>query len=346
MPARISPSRIAALAGALVVGALAVSMIARRSPAQTTPIAPGSTIRRAGAELAALARVAAPAAALAEVTPPAALPASLEGTDADGAVHADAAGHLVIDLEIRRLFDHFLAATGEEPIATLRVRIIAVLRARLPATAAAEGIELLDRYLAYRDAARRLAPVSPDPAAGLAQVHDLRSAMFSPAVVQAWFADEEAATYAALARRDVVLDTRLSAAERDRRLAELEARTPAAVREARAAALAPLDQLARETAMRATGASDAQIAAVRTAALGADAAARLSELDKAHAAWDARLAQFRAARASLLAELRLDDTERRRRIDELLARSFSPSERIRVEALDRLPGGAAGSAAR
>jgi lipase chaperone LimK len=224
----------------------------------------------------------------------------------------------------------------------IRARIIAVLRARLPATAADEGIAILERYLAYRQAARGVAP-SQDLQATLDQIHDLRARMFSPEVARAFFADEEAATYAALARRDVLLDTSLPDAERERRLAEIDVRTPIAVREAREAAMAPIQLLARETAMRAAGASDPQIAAARVAALGADAAARLAELDRAHAAWDTRLARFRAARAAVVADPQLDDAERRRRIDELLARSFSAPERIRIEALDRI---AAGSSAR
>lgn len=76
--------------------------------------------------------------------------------------------------------------------------------------------------------------------------------------------------------------------------------------------------------------------AARTAALGADAAARLAELDRAHAAWDAKLARFRGERAAVLADPRLDDAERGRRIDDLLARSFTAAARIRVEALDHM----------
>ena len=108
---------------------------------------------------------------------------------------------------------------------------------------------------------------------------------------------------------------------------------------ARAAATAPLNELNREIQLRAAGASDQEIAAARTAAFGADAAARLADLDRAHAAWDARLAQFRAARAAILADPALDDAERQRRIDALLAQSFTESERRRVEVLDRIASG-------
>lgn len=330
-------ARTLAIAGGIAVLGLVVVMGQRTSRAPTPRPAPGVVAQRpaAGAPAAAVAP-AAPVIPPADPVPPTALPGSLEGTDADGVLEADAAGHLVVTIELRRLFDHFLAASGEEPIATMRGRIIAVLRARLPAVAAGEAIEILDRYLAYRDAARALATPPSDPRAGLDQVRDLRRKLFSPVVVQAFFADEEAAIYAALDRRDVLADTTLSAAVRDRRLAEIDARAPAAVREARAAATAPIDELNREAALRAAGASDQQIAAARTAALGADAAARLAELDRAHAAWDERLARFRSERAAVLANPALDDAERRRRIDDLLARSFTPAEQIRVEAIDRM----------
>ncbi len=330
-------------AGVLLVVVLAAALVVRHGrhapPAPPAPSTPPPAERMHAAEPAA-----APgptAAPTARIEPPAALPGSLEGTDPDGALRVDDAGHLVIDLELRRLFDHFLSATGEEPLATIRARIVAALHARLPATAEAEAIAILDRYLAYRDAARQLSPPA-DPRAGLGQLHDLRARMFAPEVARAFFADEEAATYAALDRRDALLDPALSPAERDRRIAEIDSRLPAAVREARAAATAPIDELNREQAMRAAGAGDDQIAAARAAAFGPEAAARLAELDRTRAAWDARLARFRAARAALLADPGLDDAERSRRIAELLASSFTPQEQIRVAALDQIAADRAG----
>jgi lipase chaperone LimK len=326
-----------AIAGGATVVVLVVLMSGRTSHAPTARSAPHVVAQRptAGGPATA-ASPASPVVPSADPVPPATLPGSLEGTDADGVLEADADGHLIVTIELRRLFDHFLAASGEEPIATMRGRIIAVLRARLPGAAATEATAILDRYLAYRDAARGLTPAPSDPRAGLDEVRDLRRKLFSPVVVQAFFADEEAAIYAALDRRDVLADTTLPTAERDRRLAEIDARAPAAVRAARAAATAPIDELNREAALRAAGASDQQIAAARTTALGADAAARLAELDRAHAAWDEKLARFRSERAAVRADPAIDDAERRRRIDDLLARSFTPAERIRVEALDRM----------
>ena len=323
---------VLAIAGGIALVVL-VAWRGGRAPAHRLP--PRATLPGATD----VARVApAPAPTLAgqrAAPPPAGLPTSLEGSEPDGAIAADAAGHLIVDIELRRLFDYFLAATGEEPVATIRDRIIATLRQRLPELAASEAIAILDRYLAYREAVRQSTPAR-DPAAELDRLHDLRQQMFSPDVAKAFFADEEAAIYAAFARRDALLDPALSPAERDRRIADLDARLPPAVRAARAAATAPIDQMKRDAAMRAAGATDQDITAARTAALGAEAAARLAELDRARAAWQARLDAFRAQRAALLADPALDPAERQRRVDDLLARSFTSQERIRVEALDRI----------
>lgn len=339
---RPAPAVFVGIATGTAILGLALAVRSCREPEPPPPAAPAAPAASAAVPASAPSARVPPA--VDPAAPPAALPRSLEGTEADGAVTADAAGHLIVDLELRRLFDHFLIATGEEPLAGIRARILAALRARLPEPATSEAAAILDRYLAYRDAAGRLA-LPADPRAGLAQVHELRGRMFAPEVARAFFADEEAATYAVLDRRDVALDPALPAAERDRRLAEIDARLPAAVRDARAAATAPIDELERERAMRAAGATDQQVAEARTAAVGEAAAARLAELDRSRAAWDARLAQFRAARAALLADPALDGAERSRRIEQLVASSFTPEERIRVEALDHIAGSTAGSTA-
>jgi len=71
--------------------------------------------------------------------------------------------------------------------------------------------------------------------------------------------------------------------------------------------------------------------------LGAEAAARLAELDRQRAAWTARLEDYRARRAAIEGSIS-DPGDRTSAIEDLLARSFSAEERIRVEALDRMDG--------
>ena len=66
----------------------------------------------------------------------------------------DASGRFVATPDARRLFDYFLATAGEEPVADIRARIVAVIDRRLSGDAARDATALLDRYLAYRERAR------------------------------------------------------------------------------------------------------------------------------------------------------------------------------------------------
>jgi hypothetical protein len=109
------------------------------------------------------------------------LPASLRGTEVAGALPVDARGHLRVVPAVLELFDWFLAASGEEPIAQTRARIEAEIRVRLEPPAEGEALALLDRYLAYREAVRVLAE---SDASGLSlerrfqRVRELRRANF------------------------------------------------------------------------------------------------------------------------------------------------------------------------
>src|SRR5215470_16216138 len=75
-------------------------------------------------------------------------PASLAGTEVDGALEIDADGGLRVTRELRRYFDYFLSATGEEDEAAIRARIVAHAEPRLSARALARLEGALDRHLA------------------------------------------------------------------------------------------------------------------------------------------------------------------------------------------------------
>ena len=108
------------------------------------------------------------------------------------------------------------------------------------------------------------------------------------------------------------------------------------MREARAQALAPLNLVEEESALRAAGASPDEIRALRERMAGADAADRLEALDRARADWDARVASYREARAVIEADSSLPAAARAQAIDDLIAARFTGPERMRVAALDRI----------
>jgi len=262
------------------------------------------------------------------------LPASLHGTAEDGELRQDDEGALVIGPEVVRFFDYYFSATGEESGGALRARIVAAVRRHLSSERAVrQAISLLDDYIGYREASRRL-DAGGDTAARLGAVRRLRRERFGD-LAALLFGEEERAVGVALEQRRILGDASLSADDRAARLAETEARLPEAVRAARAESTRPLRERAEEEALRNAGAGDADLHAYRTANDGAEAADRLAALDQRRAAWAARLQAFRAARAEIL-RTEPDADQQRLAVRQLLEASFTTLEQVRVEATDQM----------
>lgn len=265
------------------------------------------------------------------------LPASLEGTEPDGGLVVDAAGSFVPTRDALDLFDYYLAASGEEPDAAIRARIEAAIAARLADPGPA--LALLDRYLAYREAARAL--FVDENAAELSlerrlqRIRELRREHFGAELAEALFGEEEERWRVDVERLRVARDPALGEAERAARLAALEAELPAAVREARDAATAALALRRDEARLRAAGGSEAEVHALREARFGPAAAERLAALDRARAEWDARVAAYRAERERIVAR-ESDPVARDAAIADLREAHFAGAERLRLEALERM----------
>ncbi|MDJ0850660.1 MAG: lipase secretion chaperone [Myxococcota bacterium] len=265
------------------------------------------------------------------------LPASLRGTDVDGAYSVDARGRFLPSPAVLRRFDYFLSVGGEEPEEVTRARIVADIEAGLPPRAAAEAVALLDDYLAYRRAgrelhARGLAP--EDLERRLQRVRELRREFFGAERSALLFGEEEALALAALERARIARDPALDEAERARRLEAVDAELPASLGRSRRAATLPQRLARQEAALRDAGADPAAIRSLREAEVGAEAADRLEALDAARRAWEARVQAYRAERDRLLAapDASADALEALRRAH------FEPAELARVRGLDRIDG--------
>ncbi|HNP02254.1 MAG TPA: lipase secretion chaperone, partial [Agitococcus sp.] len=158
------------------------------------------------------------------------MPKSLSDTEVDGALEVDKNGNLIISQSIRQTFDYFLSAIGEEDLATIIARIRAYIRHKLAdhPQAAKQAEQILDSYLAYRDALGRIAQIQGDPAKNMAairqqkeQIAALRTQYMSREVIDAFFGDEDAYDRYTMARIEVMQDKSLSATEKAKRTAEL-----------------------------------------------------------------------------------------------------------------------------
>jgi lipase chaperone LimK len=320
---------------ALAIGLALVAAVAvwRRYDA---PTAPGA------APLA----MTAPAAATPATPPPAAPPASLRDSEVDGALVLSADGRFVATPDAIRFFDYFLSATGEEPLPALRARIEAAIAQRLPPPAARDAVALLGRYLAYRDAAAHIAAdpriaASADLDRRLQWLRELRREVFGAELAATLFGDEERAIEAGIERRRVIADDSLSDAEKRSRIEALEATLPPAERAARAAATLAARLAEQEKLLRESGASESEVRALREEWVGPEAADRLAALDERRAAWERRLADYRAARDPIASDASLGPDAREAALESLRARLFDAPERMRVRTIDEIELGTA-----
>jgi len=232
-----------------------------------------------------LERVSAPSPLPPSPLPPSPLAPSLRGSEIDGGLAVDRDGHFVPDREALALFDYFLSARGEVDDAEISARIRSEITTRLGQPARDEALAFFDDYLAYRAEARQLAESPRIAAAGDLErrfqwIRELRRKHFGAKTADALFGDEEAMVLASIESRRVSMDPDLSDDERASRFAAIEDALPESIRESRRRTRAPVLGWQHESAMRAEGASAAEIHAYREQTFGPEAAARLAELDQ------------------------------------------------------------------
>jgi len=266
-------------------------------------------------------------------------PASLRGTDVPGGFVVDEQGHLRVTPDLLELFEYFFSATGEEPDEQIRRRIEAEIHARLSPPARAEALALLDAYLLYREQARELFEAGGADLPleiRFQRIRELRRAAFGAGDARSLFGREEDRIRIELERRRVATDPGLSPEERTSRLEALDAKLPTEGVEARAAARAALDLRRDEARLRAEGAGDAEIQALRERRFGPEASARLAALDRERAAWQRRVAEWQGLRRRLERALADDPAALAEALESARAERFSDAEAIRLRALEQI----------
>ena len=263
---------------------------------------------------------------------------SMEGTRPDGAVSIDIGEQLVVDAELGRLFDYYLAGQGEASLAAIRRQIEAELERRLKPSPAREAKRLLGAYLAYRKALADIEqnlPPGTDMLAGarLRQqaMRQLRGSYFTPKESEGLFGAEDSYDNDALARMEVLSDTALNEAQRVQKLALLDRQMPAALRAEREAPQQVFKLEEAVQALRATGAGENEVYRLRATTFSPEAAARLAEVDRVEAQWQQRIVRYQDERRRLLANPAEGHAAA---LQQLRDAHFRPEEQLRLDAYE------------
>lgn len=265
-------------------------------------------------------------------------PRSLHGTVPDGNLQGSA--HALPYAELRRLFDYYLSTQGEQSLAAITQQIQRELQQRLTPAAVPGARRVLDLYLAYKGALVELES-KPDLRGNAVQairrrleaLHDLRARYFTEAEAQGLFGQEDAYDRDAVARLEISEDASLTEAQKQQRLAALDAALPQALRTERDAVHVVTQVEQRVQALRAQGAGDDEVYRLRAQAFDAQAAARLAEVDREEDAWKARIAHYRQERERVMQNQTVP-TEREQALDQLRQTLFSEAERPRLVAYE------------
>lgn len=269
------------------------------------------------------------------------LPPSFAGTAVDGQFRLDDAGNLLISMDIRRIFDYFLSAYGEERIQTSIARLQAYIRSQLDEPAEGQALALLEQYLDYKRQLIQLEKDLPQMASLEAMrqreqaVQNLRASIFSPEAHQAFFAQEEAYNQFTLQRLAIRHDQSLNEQQKAEAMDRLRATLPEDMQEMLVPQLQA--ELRQQTAaLQAQGAAPEQIRQLRLQLVGAEATARLEALDQRRQQWQQRLDAYRQEKARIEANSGLSEEDRQAAIASLAEERFDERERLRLDAAEQL----------
>lgn len=274
------------------------------------------------------------------------LPKSLEGTTVPFFLKVDKNGNLIVTNDLRKLFDYFFAAQGEEPNNIILARIRELLTARLPPPARERALAILDQYLALKTQeadmtrqwgeAHKTSDQQSDIGDLVEAIRQMRASLLDAETYQAFYRTEDKRNDYAIRQREILHDKSLTP---EQRVAEMEAAEdllPPEERDARRMER-QTQQLDEHIAQaRAAGASDDDIFTMREAVYGADVAQRYAEADQQQAQWNSRISSYRAQRAAILNTTSLSEQDKTAQIESLRASLFNELERKRIPVIDEM----------
>lgn len=255
----------------------------------------------------------------------------------------DENGHVVPDEAALQALEKGYSDLGADLSPQAMTELQELIRVGLPGPAGEEAARILEDYFRLRAAEAefnelRMAQADaagPGPGQLPTLAHHeelmaLRRSYLGKDVADGLYAVEDAQARHMLAAIAIEQNADLTAEEKQAQYNALQARSNER--------LLALGQLAPEEAaaeqvqrLRESGASSAEIQSARVEMLGAEGARERAAADREEAQWQRRFNGFWQARR-YVTQAGLDEAERERQIEQLLAQYFSPAERDRARA--------------
>jgi len=275
------------------------------------------------------------------------LPNSLSDSPTPSLLDLDANGLLIINMKVKRLFEFYLSAMGEDTLAECVLRIRHELSAQLQGPALNTAIEILEGFLQYQN---NIGEIKNDFVARYSQeaydlnrinemkiaVRQSRGLFFSSHTANAFYQQEDEYDDYMLKQVAIRSDSSLSNEEKQTKYEALDATSPAWISQQDRQANLVSQVQQQEQAIRDNGGDEYAIQTLREKNYGAEAAQKLALLDIQREQWSQRVDQYRHESRDIHDNDNYTDSEKEQILNDIRLQHFSDSELIRIKALDKI----------
>ena len=274
------------------------------------------------------------------------LPRSLKGTQVDGEIIIDENKQLVVTEGLRRLFDYFLSAIGEEDEAVIFARVESYIRHHTPEPAASQAVAIFGKYVAYLKAlpeiekrygnlqlqATKSGELDLNAVAQQKQdIANLRQQYFDKSTITAFFGAEDDYDSYSIEMVRIDQNKQMSDAQKQAARQDYISRLPENATKSNIIQQANISELMTRTEqMKARGATPEELYNMRRELVGAPAAERLAQVDQEDANFDQRFTQYETQKNLLLSQ-GVDVAQAQIQINQLEQQLFDDTERKRLD---------------
>ncbi len=275
------------------------------------------------------------------------LPQSLSDSPAPSQLDLNEQGQLIINKKVKRLFEFYLSAMGEDTLAECILRIRHELATQLTGNAYTSAMALLEGFLQYQN---NIGDIKNDFVArysqdtySLERVTEMKSAVrqsrdlfFSPQAANAFYQEED--EYDDYMLKKVAIKTN-SSLTHEQRLAQyelLDNQSPLWLSQQDKQANLISHVQKQEKAIRASGGDEYSIQEIRIENYGEEAAQKLAELDIKRGEWQLRVETYQQEVKQLISSSDYSLIQQQQLITDVQMQHFSGNEIIRVKALNKI----------
>lgn len=277
------------------------------------------------------------------------LPQSLADSPLPSALDTNEQGELIINMKVRRLFEFYLSAIGEETLAECILRIRHALTQQLPESAIATGLEVLEGFLQYQnhigEIKNNFSARYHDDTYDLERIKEIkqtvrasRSLFLSPQTSLAFYKQEDEYDDYMINKMAIKSRTDLTAQQKQVEYEYLNHQSPAWISQQELHTNLINHVQAQEKTLRESHADESAIHQLRVKHYGEQGAQNLAALDQQRAQWANRVEQYRLESQAIITSSGYSQAEKEQLLQGIREQHFSGSELIRIKALDNMAG--------